>query len=156
MEFKLSSSPTALTDVPTANYSEIRLFNVPKASVLEPMKNIHSTWEICSPKTANDFSAVAYFFGRKLYQDLRTPVGLIASSWGGTNAEEWDFVSCEFLDGERDFDAILQRGEKTEDEIKQLYHRPLDVELLLDQFEFLPVDTGKSPKLLDDFDDGKI
>jgi sialate O-acetylesterase len=44
---------------------------------------------VCSPETAGNFSAVAFFFGRKLNQTLKVPVGLIHSSWGGTPAEAW-------------------------------------------------------------------
>ena len=47
------------------------------------------TWTTCSPETMRYFSAVGYFFGRSLNEELDVPIGLINSSWGGTNAETW-------------------------------------------------------------------
>ncbi|WP_432378213.1 sialate O-acetylesterase [Duganella sp. P38] len=46
---------------------------------------------ICSPESiaATEFSATAYYFGRRLHQALQTPVGMIASSYGGTRIEPW-------------------------------------------------------------------
>lgn len=46
-------------------------------------------WVKCSPEVAHYFSATAYFFGRKLHQDLNVPIGLINASWGGTRIEPW-------------------------------------------------------------------
>ena len=46
-------------------------------------------WVKCDPSVAHYFSATAYFFGRKLHQDLKVPVGLINASWGGTKMEPW-------------------------------------------------------------------
>ena len=44
---------------------------------------------ICSPETVGGFSAAGYFFGRELHKELKQPVGLIHTSWGGTPAEAW-------------------------------------------------------------------
>jgi sialate O-acetylesterase len=46
-------------------------------------------WQECSDSTMASFSAVAYFFGKNLQETLKVPVGLIASSWGGTRIEPW-------------------------------------------------------------------
>ena len=46
-------------------------------------------WVKCSPDVAHYFSATAYFFGRKLRQDLKVPIGLVNASWGGTRIEPW-------------------------------------------------------------------
>lgn len=48
-----------------------------------------SGWVKCSPEVAHYFSAAAYFFGRKLRQDLKVPIGLVNASWGGTRIEPW-------------------------------------------------------------------
>ena len=39
--------------------------------------------------TARDFTAVGYFFGRQLHQELKVPIGLLHSSWGGTGVATW-------------------------------------------------------------------
>ncbi len=75
----------------------IRVFKVQKRPSAEPQadvapregKKITNAWVEASPETAGDFSAVGFFFGRKLHRDLKVPVGMIDSSWGGTRAEAW-------------------------------------------------------------------
>jgi sialate O-acetylesterase len=46
-------------------------------------------WVFCDPTTVSNFSAVAYYFGRDLQEELHVPVGLIHTSWGGSPAEVW-------------------------------------------------------------------
>ena len=51
-------------------------------------------WKPCTPQNVaadgcGGFSAAAYFFGRQLHKELKVPVGLIHTSWGGTPAEFW-------------------------------------------------------------------
>ena len=50
------------------------------------------------------FTAVGYFFGRDLHQDLKVPIGLIHTSWGGTPAEAWTEKS--YLEGDPDLKPI--------------------------------------------------
>ena len=52
-------------------------------------KDIAADWHETTPETIENFSAVAYYFGRKLYKDLDVPIGLINTSWGGTRIEPW-------------------------------------------------------------------
>jgi len=47
------------------------------------------TWQPCNARSLRDFSAVAYFFGRKMVRDLSIPVGVIHCSWGGAGIEPW-------------------------------------------------------------------
>ena len=72
-----------------AHHYALRLFKVPLRSSLQPEEGIDSSWKICSPETAADFSAVGYFFGDELHRALGVPVGLIQSEWSGSAAEEW-------------------------------------------------------------------
>ena len=82
-------------EVADANYPEIRYaFQrlVPSHNAELPAQyspKFPKGWVKCSPATAPEFSATAYFFGRKLYQDLQVPIGLINASWGGTRIEPW-------------------------------------------------------------------
>lgn len=72
-----------------ADYPEIRLFLVQKRVADTPQLDLQGQWMICTPDNVRDFSAVAYTFGETLHKQLNVPVGMIASSWGGTNAEVW-------------------------------------------------------------------
>jgi len=67
----------------------IRLFTVPHNVQLKPTGEVKSKWVSCNPQTAISFSAVGYYFGRKLQSELNVPIGIIHSSWGGTPAEAW-------------------------------------------------------------------
>lgn len=72
-----------------ANNNQIRLFTVPQVAATEPQSACKGTWIRCSSETMATFSAVAYFFGKTLEENLNVPIGLIHSSWGGTPAENW-------------------------------------------------------------------
>jgi sialate O-acetylesterase len=50
---------------------------------------IKSAWNVATPATAGDCTAVGYFFGRELAKQLDVPVGLISSNWSNTNIEPW-------------------------------------------------------------------
>ena len=75
--------------IQSANYPKIRMFTLKHNIGISPQENMEGEWSVCSPETAGDFSAAAFFFGRKLHQTLDVPIGLIHSSWGGTPAESW-------------------------------------------------------------------
>jgi sialate O-acetylesterase len=76
-------------EIKNANFPKIRFFTVNHQTALHPQINCQGKWIECTPETMKDFSAVAYFFGRKINRDLNVPIGLINSSWGGTPAETW-------------------------------------------------------------------
>ena len=89
-------------EIANADYPNIRLFQVKHTISSVPIDTINCPgWEVCSPSTIPVFSAVAYFFGRKLHKELGIPVGLIHTSWGGTPAESW--TSAEALKKMPDF-----------------------------------------------------
>jgi sialate O-acetylesterase len=71
------------------NKLNIRLFNMPKRTSKTPQDNINSSWTVCDSTALKAFSAVGYYFGKHLNQDLNVPIGLINSNWGGTPAEVW-------------------------------------------------------------------
>ncbi|MCM4174003.1 sialate O-acetylesterase [Arenibacter sp. TNZ] len=69
--------------------SQIRLFTVKRAASLEPLEKVEGLWAEATPATVRDFSATAYFFGKKLNTLLNVPIGLIHTSWGGSSVEAW-------------------------------------------------------------------
>ncbi|MBK0369281.1 sialate O-acetylesterase [Flavobacterium agrisoli] len=72
-----------------ATFPSIRLFTVNTVASDKPLNDVQGNWQECNPTSVANFSAVGYFFGKELYQDLKVPIGLISSSWGGTKAEAW-------------------------------------------------------------------
>ncbi|RAV99250.1 sialate O-acetylesterase [Pseudochryseolinea flava] len=89
MEWTIKNTNNSAKEVAEANYPNIRFFTVEKAVSYKPKEDVTGQWLVCSPQTLADFSAVAYFFGRKLNKDLNVPIGLISTSWGGTNIQTW-------------------------------------------------------------------
>ena len=76
-------------EIANANYPGIRMFKVMKKNSLEPLDTIVGQWVVASPETTGEFSATAWFFARRLHQELNIPIGIINASWGGTVAEAW-------------------------------------------------------------------
>lgn len=108
MEIPLAPASRAYTgiqdyekEIAEADEPDIRLFQVGNFSSKEPLEDVQPgcsmygippaacQWEPCSPQSVPMFSSTAYFFARKLHSQLKVPVGLIDSSWGGTSAEAW-------------------------------------------------------------------
>ena len=104
-------------EIAQAQLPNLRLFTVATAAAQEPLLDVKGHWQQCTPETAADFSAVAYFFGRDLLEDLEVPVGLISSSWGGTKVESW--MQKEVLEQHPDFQPILDREELKQHAYKQ-------------------------------------
>jgi sialate O-acetylesterase len=101
--------------ITTANDENIRLFSVSKqASMLpENQLNTHSTWHSADPESIKNFSAIGYFFGKRLHDILNVPIGLIHSSWGGSLIEAW--MSKEALTSVKELDlkgVDLKRGNR--------------------------------------------
>lgn len=76
-------------EIAAANHPKLRLLLVDEKSSDVPLNDEPDTWTLCTPATAANFSAVAYFFGREIAAREDVPVGLIDSTWGGTPADSW-------------------------------------------------------------------
>ncbi|MBT3344742.1 MAG: sialate O-acetylesterase [Gemmatimonadetes bacterium] len=89
MQWSMASTLDAVNEIAAADWPQLRLLNIPRTTAVEPGAQIGSSWQVCTPETVPAFSAVAFFFGRRLHQQLGVPIGLINSSWGGTRIEPW-------------------------------------------------------------------
>ncbi len=91
MQWNVKNSNNSDEEIANAKYPEIRLFTVQCVASPEPLNDLSriTSWAPCSPENVGGFTAAGYFFGRKLYQDLKVPIGLVHSSWGGTAVEAW-------------------------------------------------------------------
>ena len=89
MVWNVAKSNNAEEEIAAAQYPEIRSFNVGRKVAFEPVTEISGEWQVCTPETVGNFSAVAYFFARKLFQETNIPIGIINASWGGSEIEPW-------------------------------------------------------------------
>lgn len=78
-------------EIVRADYPQIRQFLVPrKTNLNHPEDRLDGgSWIAASPQTVGDFSAVAYFFAKSLYEKYHIPIGLINASVGGSPIEAW-------------------------------------------------------------------
>ena len=85
------AAPLYGDEIATAGNEAIRYFEVPKHyNFKEPVNDLpEGSWKPVTSRTIEDFSAVAYFFAKNLYQEFKVPIGLINSSLGGSPAEAW-------------------------------------------------------------------
>jgi sialate O-acetylesterase len=95
MHFQMKSVAEAANEIEAAQDPDLRFFTVDHQFDRKPKDNVSGSWKPVSPGTAAGCSAVAYYFGRNLQQKLKTPIGLVVSSVGGTRIETW--MSAETL-----------------------------------------------------------
>jgi sialate O-acetylesterase len=110
MEWRVAGAANPTEEAEAAKFPLIRMFTVQKTPKLEPQMDCTGKWEVCSPQTVPGFSAVGYYFGRKIHQTLNQPIGLIHTSWGGTPAEFW--TPQPVIAGDPAFMPILDAWEK--------------------------------------------
>jgi sialate O-acetylesterase len=90
MEWPLHDTDYATEELKTADYPMIRHFKVQRSVAGTPQMDVKDgEWKVCNTITAGAFTAVGYYFAKQLVKDLNIPIGLINTSWGGTNAETW-------------------------------------------------------------------
>ncbi|MCA9117075.1 MAG: sialate O-acetylesterase [Planctomycetaceae bacterium] len=91
MEWRLATAMNPKEEIAASDHPLIRLFDVPGHTTSPVAKDElpGGSWKVCGPQTSGGFSAVGYFFGRRLQEELKVPVGLVGSNWGGTRIEPW-------------------------------------------------------------------
>src|SRR5690606_11929897 len=102
MEWPLSQTNGGEDSMKNANYPQIRLFEVGRNVSIFPIDDVsEAKWNLTTPETIANFSAIGYYFGKRIHQDLNVPIGLLDINWGGTVSEAW--TSSEALLGHQDF-----------------------------------------------------
>lgn len=104
MEFPISKVENGSLEIVSANFPNIRILTIPALHGPEAMQGFprlqewsgwfgrhfrKGDWEICSPKTVPELSAIGYVFARRLHMATRVPIGVIDVSRGGTTVETW-------------------------------------------------------------------
>ncbi len=93
-------------EIAAANYPMIRHFEVPRMLAALPQEDIGGgEWKICNPDNAGSFTAAGYFFAREIFKETGVPIGLLNSSWGGTQVESW--ISREAFENSVEFKSMI-------------------------------------------------
>ncbi len=78
-----------IADVNAGKFETLRLFKAPLSGKNTPQTEVDAIWQKCTETSVNRFSGTGFYFGRALHRDLKVPIGLLSSSYGGTNAFCW-------------------------------------------------------------------
>jgi sialate O-acetylesterase len=106
MEWSVKNSDNAQREIRESDYPMIRHIQVPKTIAATPAKDITGgAWQKADSSTTANFTAVGYFFARKLFKELNVPIGLINASWGGTMVEAW--TSKEAFENSEEFKNLF-------------------------------------------------
>jgi sialate O-acetylesterase len=95
MEFPLNGFPGSAVlkngpqEIAAAMQPQVRLLRFGRKASEYELRDQDASWTLCTPETAAQFSAVAYFFARDLLKQEHVPIGLIDSTWGGTPVAAW-------------------------------------------------------------------
>src|SRR5437879_6706523 len=107
MQRLLSETANGEGAIAAADHPLIRLFNVSRQVAFKHQPPPLATWQACSPESVKQFSAAGYYFGVELQRQLNVPIGLINSSYGGSQAEAWTPV--EYLLASADLRPTVER-----------------------------------------------
>jgi len=158
MEFQVSKTINAAKEIEDSNYSMIRHFGVAQDLSGKPKDDLKSgKWEVSSQETVGNFTAVGYYFAKKLYAELKIPIGIINTSWGGTNVETW--TSREAFQKSEDFkNMIADVPVMNIDSISKLYAKQMKERV--EKIQGTPVSTENENSFkefsFDDADWGEI
>jgi sialate O-acetylesterase len=104
MEFEIAKVNDGMIEIASANFPQIRLLTMPVGKGFDSVPSferlyewsdwsnrhfLKGAWQVCTPESVSDFSAIGYIFGRRIHMASRVPIGLIDTSIGGTTVETW-------------------------------------------------------------------
>ncbi|TRX25100.1 sialate O-acetylesterase [Flavobacterium franklandianum] len=106
MEFQVSKTMNSEKEINDSNYPMIRHFGVAQDLSGTPKEDLKAgKWAVCNKENVGDFTAVGYFFAKRLFVELKIPIGIINTSWGGTNVETW--TSREAFENSSEFKDMI-------------------------------------------------
>jgi sialate O-acetylesterase len=140
--------------IASANIPGIHLFILQKRVSGEPLDDCAGKWVVCSPETVRQFSATGFFFGKKLYEEINLPIGLLGSYWGGTPSEAW--TSSDALENAGEFVSEMKAIKESAPLISEYNkwlegHKQLDLKTTDDKWKDL--DFGDKDAATPSFDD---
>ena len=107
MQRLLSETDNGAAAIAAADNPQLRLFNVSRQVAFKHAKPPLGVWRNCTPDSVKEFSAAGYYFGVELQKALHVTLGLLNSSYGGSQAEAWTPV--EYLLASPDLKPTVDR-----------------------------------------------
>lgn len=104
MEFPVSKVENGALEIASANFPEIRMLSIPQSngpaqspgfprlhqwSDWSSRHFLKGDWEVCTPDTVRELSAIGYVFARRVHKAAQVPIGVVDASRGGTTVETW-------------------------------------------------------------------
>lgn len=123
MDFRLNSDQFVSEELPLSGNNNLRLFTIPAQASTNKNNDltINNIWQISETSSANNFSAVGYYFGKKIQTESGIPIGLIAAAWSGSTIEAW--LSRDALLPFNDYNDFLDELDNTPITIDELKTR---------------------------------
>ncbi|MEN9907288.1 MAG: hypothetical protein RLZZ540_429 [Bacteroidota bacterium] len=125
MEFQMYKLPDFEIQKEQANNPMIRHFGVAQDLSGTPKEDLKAgKWAVCNKENVRDFTAVGFFFAKKLYTELKIPIGIINTSWGGTCVETW--TSRDAFEKSDDFKGMIAEVPQVDmDAVFEIYKKSL-------------------------------
>jgi sialate O-acetylesterase len=128
MEFPITNVEQGRLEIVSANFPNIRILTVPKQKTDKPQKSFprlfewsswssrhfrKGDWDVCSPETVRELSAIGYVFARRIHMAAKVPIGVIDTSVGGTTVETWTPIEVlKKIDGQETKDKLAEWDKK--------------------------------------------
>lgn len=110
MEWSLgATNAQAAEGVALANDPLVRFLKAPHVTAHRPSTNIDARWQVLTPQSAPEMSAIAFWFALDIRKEVGVPVGILSINWGGTRAEPWIDLATLSSEGEYADKVIAQR-----------------------------------------------
>jgi sialate O-acetylesterase len=122
MQLRLGETDNGEQAIAAANYPQLRLFNVSRQVAFKHAPPPLGRWKLCTPESVREFSAAGYYFGVELQKTLGVPLGLINSSYGGSQVEAW--TPIEYLNARPELRPTVERKkiwDAERDQVKRDY-----------------------------------
>lgn len=124
MEWTITNSLNAEEEIAAADEPMIRHFNVPRSwAWYEEDGLAGGSWEVASPVTVGEFTAVGYHFVRALRRHHDVPMGIVNTTWGGSTIQAWmSATSLGMSEGERSglAETIARRDQEMADRLRSI------------------------------------
>ncbi len=128
MGFALKNDQNGKEEIASANFPLVRFFSVNRQYGLQQFDDVPgSVWKETSPATAGSFSAVAFYFAKKIQERLHVPVGIVYAAWGVTPAEAW--TPRDVLKNDSSLSVYFDRWKNIQDNVGKdsaAYHVSMD------------------------------